>query len=186
MLPDFGFISQPFSWHNKKIKDWTEEESNQRMNLRRKNFINPDFIFTYSSIDLITDEVQVLCICIFYCPWLLCHRLCLPWCGYNAWLVGRCRQSCLKNIHANIHKQLESTMVQINITIIEEKRQVKSLRVSHTDVCEELECLLAASEEIPLMVSLLRVLGLNIWRPGNGPTTNTWTIFVILIRFLIW
>lgn len=34
---------------------------------------------------------------------------------------------------------------------------------------EELECLLGASEEMPLMVSLLRVLGLIICRPGNGP-----------------
>lgn len=42
-------------------------------------------------------------------------------------------------------------------------------RLTDARLCEELECLLGAREEIPLMVSLLRVLGLIICRPVNGP-----------------
>lgn len=40
-------------------------------------------------------------------------------------------------------------------------------------LCEELECLLGAIEEMPLIVSLLRVLGLIICRPLNWPEQRT-------------
>lgn len=39
-------------------------------------------------------------------------------------------------------------------------------------LCEELECLLGAREEMLLTVSWLRVLGLIICRPGTGPGTE--------------
>lgn len=38
-------------------------------------------------------------------------------------------------------------------------------KLTDARLCEELECLLGAREEIPLKVSLLRVLGLIICRP---------------------
>lgn len=43
------------------------------------------------------------------------------------------------------------------------------MKLTDARLCEELECLLGAREEIPLMVSLLRVLGLITCRPANGP-----------------
>lgn len=43
------------------------------------------------------------------------------------------------------------------------------LKLTDARLCEELECLLGASEDIPLMVSLLRALGLIICRPVNIP-----------------
>lgn len=48
-------------------------------------------------------------------------------------------------------------------------RSVADLILTDARLCEELECLLGAREEIPLMVSLLRVLGLIICRPVNWP-----------------
>ncbi len=52
-----------------------------------------------------------------------------------------------------------------------EKKDIKlvvNCKLTDARLCEELECLLGAREEIPLMVSLLRVLGLIICRPVNG------------------
>lgn len=42
------------------------------------------------------------------------------------------------------------------------------MKLTDARLCDELECLLGAREEIPLIVSLLRVLGLIICRPVNG------------------
>ena len=42
-------------------------------------------------------------------------------------------------------------------------------KLTDAKLCEELECLLGASEDIPLMVSLLLVLGLITCRPVGGP-----------------
>lgn len=47
-----------------------------------------------------------------------------------------------------------------------------SIKLTDAKLCEELECLLGASEEIPLMVSLLRELGLITWRLVMGPVAN--------------
>lgn len=41
------------------------------------------------------------------------------------------------------------------------------LKLTDVILCEELECLLGAMEEMPLIVSLLLVLGLIICRPLN-------------------
>lgn len=79
--------------------------------------------------------------------------------------------------YTQTYKYLHPIM-QISIRGIAQKKHEKQecvhvcMCVSRTEVCEELECLLAASEEIPLMVSLLRVLGLISCRPGSGPTNT--------------
>lgn len=44
-----------------------------------------------------------------------------------------------------------------------------NMKLTDVRLCEELECLLGAREEIPLIVSLLRVLGLITCLPLNGP-----------------
>lgn len=46
------------------------------------------------------------------------------------------------------------------------------MKLTDARLCEELECLLGAREEIPLMVSLLRDPGLIICRLVNGPVTG--------------
>lgn len=46
------------------------------------------------------------------------------------------------------------------------------MKLTDAKLCDELECLLGAREEIPLIVSLLRELGLITCRLVIGPVAN--------------
>lgn len=72
--------------------------------------------------------------------------------------------------HTHTHKDTLDTKCGIRENL--NKNDIKlvvNCKLTDARLCEELECLLGAREEIPLMVSLLRVLGLIICRPVNGP-----------------